>query len=91
MNEDPLELLDAMKRGEAPTPPPLVRPEPEPKSSATEAVDFIVSITFTSRKDRPQPHVVSLGFDGLLHCTCQASYPCWAKKAFAAITNRATP
>lgn len=95
---DPMEELEALRRGEfdlpvvRSTPAPAVRPEPGVREPLDEeAADHLVSMTFRSRTDNQQPHVVSVGYDGVVYCTCRATHACWAVKAFTALTGRPTP
>lgn len=55
----------------------------EPKEQA-----LVLSMTFMSRSEGTRPHVVSVGFDGMVNCICQAKTPCWAIKAFCRVTGR---
>lgn len=71
------------------TPAPNVSiPSDAPGALEVTEAEHVLSITFTSRNDRPRPHVASLGYDGVVTCTCQATVPCWAVKAFCRITGR---
>lgn len=55
--------------------------------SADEAKN-LVSMTFMSRTTHTRPHVVSVGFDGMVWCICQSTTPCWGIKAFCRLTGR---
>lgn len=86
--------IAALNRGEykRPTPAPLVHAEPgERIALLADAATHLVSMTFTSRSDNPQPHVVTVGYDDIPRCTCRASNPCWAVKGFCGVTGRPTP
>ena len=48
----------------------------------------LVSMTFMSRTGGSTPHVVTVGADGTVVCTCRASRACWAKLAMCRVTGR---
>ena len=70
-------------------PAPLVTvPDGPPAPLDDKEAGLVLSMTFMSRSEGTRPHVVSVGFDGMVNCVCQAKTPCWAIKAFCRITGR---
>lgn len=94
---DPMSELEALRQGnlalpKKPTPAGDVLAEPGVRSTLNEQeATLLVSAVFRSRSENSQPHVVSVGYDGIVTCTCRATNPCWAVKGFCAMTGRATP
>lgn len=70
-------------------PAPLVTvPNATPVPFDEKEAGLVLSITFMSRSENTRPHVVTVGFTGMVSCICQASTPCWAIKAFCKATGR---
>jgi hypothetical protein len=93
-DDEPMRELEQLRRGEwqAATPTPKVRPEQgERIALSDEEATHLVSMTFRSRSENAQPHVVTVGYDDIPRCICRATHPCWGVKAFCAVTGRPTP
>lgn len=97
---DPQAELAAMQRkpgGEAPTPRVTFEPQ-EPRLLTEKGRQRLISMTFQSSLDGGLPHVVTLGPDGIVRCTCKAMLSieyrptlCWAAQEFRGIAGLATP
>lgn len=92
--KDPLAELQALQRGEVvvpkaqpqiplpAAPTPAVTYDVERVALDAREAQYLVSMTFTSRSENAIPHIVTVGFDGVPRCTCQANRTCWGVKAF---------
>jgi len=81
---DPQAELRALSLGLDQQPPtPRVTFEPSERGVlASDVAERLVSMTFLSRSNNVQPHIVTLHVDSSVTCTCPASTPCWATTAF---------
>lgn len=70
-------------------PAPLVTmPDATPLPLDEKEAGLVIGMVFMSRSESVRPHVVSVGFDGMVNCVCQAKTPCWAIKSFCRVTGR---